>query len=236
MSEQRGFPIEGYDLFIERFDSLLNSVAVNNSKLQELINIFRPTRLSPKTKDTSPEAEEMPIQLTVETHFPTGSRFELPVDFFDFNGADWLRDKLDSKLGIDGHKIFAFPSFDPNISSSEGYDFLVEIDPNFTTLDVANPPYIQCHLFNAVRVSKILLMMLGGWGENMLGYFPESFVGWVKKGNFAGELSSHPGTIILKPHFLAMAGFFSVKIENEGWKSAVIKYDSKTKTFTLLGY
>ncbi|MGB3513086.1 MAG: hypothetical protein WBA93_28505 [Microcoleaceae cyanobacterium] len=180
--------------------------------------------------------EEMPAPLQIGLEIPTGANFEFPASFYSGQGETWLRDRLDSDLGINGHKVFSFKSFDLSTSSTDGYDFTVEIDPTFTTVDTTSAPYIQCYLLNPVKVAKLALQFFAGWSNDFLGYFPEDLLGWVKKGNWVAQLSTAPGEIKLKPNFLSWAGFFSVKVQNVGWKSAVISYEQANNKFTILGY
>ncbi|NET27023.1 hypothetical protein [Okeania sp. SIO1I7] len=80
------------------------------------------------------------------------------------------------------------------------------------------------------------MQFLGGWSDDFLEIFPEELVGWVKNGNWAGQLSATPNEMTLKPNLLSWVGFFSVKVQGEGWKSAVISYEQATSKFMILGY
>ncbi len=189
-----------------------------------------------KPPNTGGSQQEMPAPLSIGLEIPTGNNFELPANFNNWQGETWLRDRLDSDIGIDGHKVFTFKSFDLTASLSEGYTFTVDIDPAFTTVDTTSTPYIQCYLLNPIKIAKLGFQLFGGWANNSLGYFPEDLIPWIKRGNWAAQLSTHPGEIILKPNLLSWAGFFSVKVQGESWKSAVISYDSANKKVTILGY
>lgn len=210
---------------IARVESQLTNIG---DYLHLIYELLKP----PNTEGT----EEMPAPLRIGLEVPTGANFDFPDNFNNWSGQNWIRDRLDSDLGIDGHKVFTFESFDLTTSLSDGYNFTVDIDPAFTTVDTASTPYISCHIFNPVRIAKLGLQILGGWADDRLGIFPDDLAGRVKESSLVGELSATPAEIKVNPNLLNWAGFFSVKVQDEGWKSAVINYEQANGKFIILGY
>lgn len=211
-----------------RLTTIESKLGAVEFQLHLIYELFKPSNIG--------GGEEVPAPLIVRLEMPTGSKFELPDNFNNWSGQNWIRDRLDSDLGVDGHKFFTFNSFDLPTSLNGGYNFTVDIDSAFTSVDTTTTPYIQCYLLNPVKLAKIALQLFGGWSDDYLGSFPDNLVGWIKKGNWAGQLSTTPDEINLKPNLLSWVGFFSVKVQGEGWKSAVIDYEEASNKFIILGY
>ncbi|NET40581.1 hypothetical protein [Okeania sp. SIO2B3] len=217
----------------DKLSNIENNIANVGNYLQLIYELLK----TPSTQSIGGGDEEVPVPLKVRLEMPTGTNFEFPQNFHnDWSGESWLRDRLDSDLGIDGYKILTFESFDLSISNTEGYTFLVEVDPAFTTIDTTATPHVQVHRLNPIKVAKLGLLMLGGWSDDYLGYFPDNIIGWVKKGGLAIQLSTTPNEMTLNPNLLSWVYFFSVKIETGEWKSAVIDFNPINNKIVILGY
>ncbi|NEN90005.1 MAG: hypothetical protein F6K48_14240, partial [Okeania sp. SIO3H1] len=147
-------------LIPDRLTNIGTRLGAIESQLHLIYEMFKPPSIG--------GSEEMPAPLKVGLEVPTGANFEFPDRFNNWSGQNWIRDRLDSDLGIDGHKFFTFKSFDLDTSLRNGYNFTVDIDPAFTTVDTNATPYIQCYLLNPVKIAKLGLQFLGGWSDDFL--------------------------------------------------------------------
>ena len=119
-------------------------------------------------------SEEMPAPLLVETDAPTGQNFYIPEDFNQWKGEQFLQEKGDSVLGIEnGFKLFYFSSYDLNVSLQNGYEFSLNIDPQFTSIGYNQGEFVQVHEIKKSTLDKINLWFCAGWTDDELGkYLP----------------------------------------------------------------
>ncbi|NEP81385.1 MAG: hypothetical protein F6K39_26405 [Okeania sp. SIO3B3] len=235
-------PIKGFDSLVNAIKSVKSSnekiaienakiiteIAINNQKLQRLIDIFG------SKNDIQQGDEEVPVELKISLDMPTGEKFYLPNDFYSYDGRSYLEDKGDSELGINGFKAFSFASYDQNISNKEGYEFFIEIDSQFTTVDYDSKETIQLHKITNNTIDTIRIWLAAGWQHSRLGYLPEFPLEGLK--TWALGVHNLPESMVLRPDFLTKYYYFKVRINTGGYRIAVFDYNHANKTFKILGY
>ncbi|WP_293079359.1 hypothetical protein [Okeania sp. SIO3B5] len=197
--------------------------------------------------------EEVPIPLNIIVDCPTGEKFNIPEDFGDYSGFLYLEEKGDSELGITGHKLFAFGSYDFNTALDTGYEFEINIDDDFSSVVYPEDGnFLEVHSISSNLIDRANIWSLLGWQETYnLEYlkFWKETNSWVSTGKrINGEVkfknASDPSILtdklLLKPNFFSRYYLIKIRLEDNYWgsvwKNAVFSFDSKRNVFNVLGY
>jgi len=163
--------------------------------------------------------------------------------------------KLDSRLGITGHKLLKITSFDLSRSNTEGYAFDVSIDQKYEpAINFDDGNFLEVHEITVSLLLKIRMWQHSYWINEYLeptrelprDKNPETWRCTGKKIGNNYKLLNYPvrkdddgdrildDKIILRPNHSTFGYILKVKTD-DGFQIAVIDYDGEKKTIKVLG-
>jgi len=195
-----------------------------------------------RSKKPNPFKRDMPPPLIIDKIIATGSNFKLPRNFYSSQGKNYLTNKLDSQLNIDGFKGFAFSSF----AAGSLYEFNINLSEVADIIEFDKGEYLQVHMLSSFLMDELNGWFKCGWIDELLGYLPDSpleeqktWVAGVRRNNnvpiFKNKYSEDTNRIILRPVYSDK--YYGFKIQTQdGWKVAVFDYNKATQSFAIKGF